>query len=133
MSFDVSEKAVDFALQSASEDLLFEFQGGEPLANFNTLKHIVEYTNEKNKELNKRITFNLVSNLILLNEDMIKFLVDNNVVISTSIDGPEMVHNSNRILKKGNCLDTVKKNMLKLRNYSRIHLIAISAKFIKEY
>ena len=127
MSFEVSEKAVDFALQSASEDLLFEFQGGEPLANFNTLKHIVEYTNEKNKGLNKRITFNLVSNLILLNKDMIKFLVDNNVVISTSIDGPENVHNSNRIFQKGNCLDTVKKNMLKINEYMNNNLNNVQA------
>ena len=127
MSFDVSEKAVDFALQSASPDLMFEFQGGEPLANFNTLKHIVEYTNEKNKALNKKIRFNLVSNLILLTEDMIKFLVENSVIICTSIDGPENVHNINRIFNQGNCLDTVKKSMLNINEYINNNLNNIQA------
>ncbi|MBX4271121.1 His-Xaa-Ser system radical SAM maturase HxsB [Clostridium estertheticum] len=117
MSSDVAEKAVDLALKSASDDLMFEFQGGEPLANFNTLKHIVEYTNEKNKGLHKRITYNLVSNLTLITQDMIKFLVDNNVVICTSIDGPEIIHNNNRLYSQGNCLETIKKNIIKINEY----------------
>jgi sulfatase maturation enzyme AslB (radical SAM superfamily) len=47
MSAETAEKSVDVALQSPSRFLTFEFQGGEPLANFEILKHIVLYTEEK--------------------------------------------------------------------------------------
>jgi len=127
MSSDVAESAVDFALKSESDDLMFEFQGGEPLANFNILKHIVEYANEKNKRLHKRITYNLVSNLTIITVDMIKFLVDNKVVICTSIDGPEMIHNSNRVYSQENCLEIIKKNMLIINEYKDSNFNCIQA------
>ena len=66
MSKEVAEKCVDVALSSPARFLTFEFQGGEPLANFEVLKHIVTYTNEKKGS--KNVDFSLVSNLSLLNE-----------------------------------------------------------------
>ncbi len=39
-----AKAAVDIALQSPNEYLTFEFQGGEPLLNFETIKYIVEYS-----------------------------------------------------------------------------------------
>ena len=47
-----AKAAVDIALQSPNEYLTFEFQGGEPLLNFETIKYIVEYS-EQNKIINK--------------------------------------------------------------------------------
>ena len=43
MSKDTAKKAVDIAIQSPTDYLDFEFQGGEPLLNFEVLKYIVEY------------------------------------------------------------------------------------------
>lgn len=96
MTFDTAEKAVDVALQSPSKNLTFEFQGGEPLLNFEVLRHIIKYTNYKNTSLQKQITFNLVSNLIALDENILRFLLSNKVNVSTSIDGPEFLHKMNR-------------------------------------
>ena len=67
-----AKSAVDIALQSPNEYLTFEFQGGEPLLNFDIIKHIVEYS-EQNKN-HKQIQYSLVSNTLLLNEEMIQFL-----------------------------------------------------------
>lgn len=75
MTIETAEKAVDIAFQSPSKDLTFEFQGGEPLLNFTVLKHIVEYTQFKNTNKEKNITFNLVSNLIALDKYMLDFLL----------------------------------------------------------
>lgn len=44
MSKETAERAVDIAMQSPSQSLTFEFEGGEPLMNFETLKHIVKYS-----------------------------------------------------------------------------------------
>lgn len=89
-----AKKAVDVALQSPSYDLSFEFQGGEPLLNFDIIKYIIEYA-EQNKG-NHCINYNLVSNLTLLTDDIVDFLKKYCVGVSTSLDGPEELHNSNR-------------------------------------
>lgn len=89
-----AKAAVDIALQSPNEYLTFEFQGGEPLLNFKTIKYIVEYS-EQNKN-HKQIQYSLVTNTLLLNEEMIQFFKKYDVSISTSLDGCKEVHNSNR-------------------------------------
>lgn len=99
MNEEMAEKAVDIALQSPTTHLNFEFQGGEPLLNFKIIKHIVEYADSKKG--NHEIQYNVVSNLTLINDEMIDFFVEHNFGISTSIDGPELVHNANRQFAEG--------------------------------
>lgn len=99
MSESTAQKAVDIALSSPGKYLSFEFQGGEPLINFDVIKYIVEYT--KSKNTNKIIEFNLVSNLTLLTTEMIEFLKNHNIGISTSLDGNELLHNKNRAYRDG--------------------------------
>jgi uncharacterized protein len=89
-----AERAVDIALQSPTKFLSFEFQGGEPLLNFNVIKHIVEYAEEKKG--NHRIEYNVVSNLTLVTDDMLEFFAEYHFGISTSLDGPKVVHDRNR-------------------------------------
>ena len=99
MSFETAEKAVDIALMCPSNSLSFEFQGGEPLINFDTIKHIIEYTKSKNTD--KQIEFNLVSNLTLITDEMAKYLTSNHVRISVSLDGDLQLHNTNRRYRDG--------------------------------
>lgn len=94
MTEEIARKAVDIALSSNSNYLTFEFQGGEPLINFDIIKFIVEYSEEKCGD--KCIEYNLVSNLTLLNEKTLGFFKKHNVKISTSIDGDIDLHNKNR-------------------------------------
>lgn len=94
MTKDIAEKSVDIALQSPSRYLSFEFQGGEPLINFELIKHIVLYT-EAHKGFHE-INYNIVSNLTLINDEMLDFFSAFGFSISTSIDGHELVHNLNR-------------------------------------
>ena len=99
MSKEIAEKAVDIALQSPAQCLNFEFQGGEPLLNFEIIKHIVSYA-EANKGSHE-ISYNVVTNLTLLTDEILEFLIEHNFGISTSIDGPEFVHDVNRPFKNG--------------------------------
>ena len=94
MSKEVAKKAVDIALKSPSRYLTFEFQGGEPLTNFDTIKYIIEYSKSNGKD--KNIEYNLVSNLTLLTDEMIGFFKENDVSICTSIDGNRQLQNTNR-------------------------------------
>lgn len=115
MDKKTAEKAVDIALQSPTRCLTFEFQGGEPLLNFDIIKHIVEYTEEKNVKHN--INYNVVTNITLIDDEKIEFFKKYNFGVSTSIDGHEILHNNNRPFKDGS--PTFKKilaSLEKIRN-----------------
>jgi uncharacterized protein len=101
MSIEVAERAVDMAFCTTSPGLTIEFQGGEPLANWEVLQHIVEYARQTNALAGKALTFSLVSNLTLLDEEKLDYLIDRKVQICTSIDGPADAHNKLRIWKDG--------------------------------
>lgn len=97
-----AKKIVDTIFYSPSRIVAIEFQGGEPLLNWSIVKFIVEYSREKNKTQNKNLELRLVSNLSLMDEDKLDFLVNNCVTLCTSLDGPESLHNKNRFWLKGN-------------------------------
>lgn len=96
MSLETARKVVDFAFQVPTPVLNFEFQGGEPTVNFPVIKFIVEYALEKNRYEHKDVLFSLVSNLTLMDEEKMNFLLDKGVMICTSLDGPAEVHDYNR-------------------------------------
>lgn len=100
MTCETAEKAVDIALSSPSNSLTFEFQGGEPLINFPVIKHIVEYTDQHKGS--KEIEYTIVTNLTLLQDYMLDFFVEHNIIISTSLDGFKELHDRNRPYLSGN-------------------------------
>lgn len=98
MSKETAEKAVDIALQTTSPSVTMEFQGGEPLVNFPVVKHIIEYARQKNESIGKQLEFTMVTNLSLMDEEKLEYLVSNKVQICTSIDGPAHLHDKQRRL-----------------------------------
>lgn len=115
MSKETGKKAVDFALQSPNPHLTFEFQGGEPLLNFEVIKFMTEYALEKKG--NRQIEFSIVSNLLLLTDEILEFFQKHHFGLSTSIDGPEIVHDTNRYLPDGSgTLALLKEKLEQVRN-----------------
>ncbi len=100
MDKETAKKTVDFIFQSPSQCITIEFQGGEPLLNFDILKFITDYSKEKNKVAKKDLRLALVTNLEPMDEEKLNFLMENDVSICTSLDGPEELHNKNRIAEK---------------------------------
>src|SRR5262249_37695767 len=98
MTKEIAEQTVDKILQTTNPNVTLEFQGGEPLVAFEVVKHIIEYALEKNKKAGKSPEFTMVSNLSLMDEDKLTYLVKNKVQICTSIDGPEHIHDKQRKL-----------------------------------
>lgn len=99
MSRETAEKCVDLVLQSTSPSVTIEFQGGEPLVNFPVVQHVVEYAREKNRARAKALEFTMVSNLSLLDDAKLAWLVANKVQICTSVDGPKAIHDKQRKLR----------------------------------
>ena len=128
MSKDTAKRAVDIALQSPSDYLTFEFQGGEPLLNFETIRYIIEYSKSVNN--GKYIDYNLVSNLTLLTDEMIEFFKENNVSICTSIDGDRELQNINRPYSKGDSYnETIKKIRLLKEKQIDVNAIETTTKY----
>jgi uncharacterized protein len=98
MSAETAERSIDLALGSSSPFITIEFQGGEPLVNFTVVKHAIEYGQRRALEVGKSIEFTMVSNLALMDEEKLSFLLDHKVQICTSIDGPEHLHDKQRKL-----------------------------------
>ena len=112
MSLETAKKVVDFAMQTTSPYVNFEFQGGEPVINFEALKFIVEYSREKNKYEQKELVHSVVTNMTWMTEEVAEWLLANDVLICTSLDGPEEIHNWNRLWsgkKAGNAYQSVMK------------------------
>lgn len=98
MDIKTAKAAVDFIFQTPSKYLTIEFQGGEPLLNFKVVRYIIEYSKKMNKKFGKNLHLSLVSNLSNMDNEKMKYLIDNKVEICTSLDGPEWIHNKNRPL-----------------------------------
>ena len=107
MTASTAENAVDFALQTTSPWLTIEFQGGEPTANWTVLQHTVEYARQQNKQQGKELSFSLVTNFSLMDEEKMNWLLDNRIQVCTSLDGPEALHNKIRIFRDGNAYENV--------------------------
>lgn len=102
MSQETAERALQIALKSPSPRIKIEFQGGEPLLNFGLIQHIVTAANATIVSTGKRIEFVIASNLALLDDVVLDFCQANDVQLSTSLDGPADLHNSNRPRPGGN-------------------------------
>jgi His-Xaa-Ser system radical SAM maturase HxsB len=100
MSEETAERALRIALQSPSPEIKIEFQGGEPLLNFPLIERIVR--SAKRENTGKRLDFVITSNLALLSDDILAFCKHEGVQLSTSLDGPADLHNSNRPRPGGN-------------------------------
>jgi len=96
MEIDTAKQVVNRIFESPGPDIVIEFQGGEPLLNFDTVKFIIEYAQEKNKMINKKLLISLVTNLSTMNNERLKYLCKKKISLCTSIDGPEALHNKNR-------------------------------------
>ncbi|MBM4353186.1 MAG: His-Xaa-Ser system radical SAM maturase HxsB [Deltaproteobacteria bacterium] len=105
MKPELARQVVDTIFESPSPVINIEFQGGEPLVNWETVRFLIDYSVEKNRTARKKLEFSLVTNLSLMDDAKLAFLMSNNVQICTSIDGPKAVHDHNRKLLKGSSYD----------------------------
>lgn len=96
MTRETAEKALAVAFRSPSPTIKIEFQGGEPLLNFDLIKYIVHRAEEINLAEKRRLQFVIATNLALITDEILEFCKAHKVLISTSLDGPKDLHNSNR-------------------------------------
>lgn len=96
-----ARRCVELAFQSPSPGIKIEFQGGEPLLNFEILKEIVEYAEELNQTAQKELAFVVCTNLLDLDQLEMNFIKSKGLYVSISLDGPREIHDTYRITQSG--------------------------------
>lgn len=122
MSKKSAKKIVDIILSSPANNLTIEFQWWEPLVNMDLIDYIINYTEEKNKITKKVINYALVSNLTMINDEILEKLFSYpNLSISTSLDWDRKTHDFNRLMiwKKElvSSFDALKEKILLIRQW----------------
>jgi His-Xaa-Ser system radical SAM maturase HxsB len=96
MSPETAQRALDLVFASPAPELKIEFQGGEPLLNFDVVRGVIEAAEERARVLDRRVELVITTNLALVDDEILRFCQQHGVFISTSLDGPEDLHNTNR-------------------------------------
>jgi len=96
MSEETADRALGFVFRSPSPAIKIEFQGGEPLLNFQLIRYVVDRAKRINEHHHKDVQFVITTNLSLLTDEVLSFCLAHGICLSTSLDGPETLHNLNR-------------------------------------
>jgi His-Xaa-Ser system radical SAM maturase HxsB len=100
MDTNTASKVLEFIFSAKNPNINIEFQGGEPLLNWETLRFFVDYTRRYNLT-GRKISLSLVSNFTLMDDEKLKFLIDNEVNLCASLDGPKKIHDTQRKTVEG--------------------------------
>lgn len=98
MSWAHAERALAIAFASPSPVIKLEFQGGEPLLAFELITRIVERAEGIAGERGKQLELVIASNLSLLTEEILDYCAQHGITFSTSLDGPQELHDAHRPL-----------------------------------
>ncbi len=103
-SFDMKranvDRGIEMMMRSPNPHVTMEFQGGEALLAFDSICYGVSRAKEQATIHKKKVTYVICTNLAPLTDEMLQYCKENEILISTSLDGPEYIHNQNRH-KKG--------------------------------
>jgi His-Xaa-Ser system radical SAM maturase HxsB len=102
MSSATALRGLDVAFAAPAPTIKIEFQGGEPLLNFDLIRAVVPIARARAEADGRRVAFVITTNLALLSDEVLDFCKSYDVHISTSLDGPANLHNRNRPRPGGN-------------------------------
>ena len=123
MPFEVAQRAIDTFFTNDYSDWVIIFTGGEPLLNYDLIRRVVEYVNQKKLKVEYRIK----TNTILLDEAVMEYLIENNFRIQVSLDGDKKAHNAHRKFADGRgTFDIVDSKIRDLLKYNYGNNITIS-------
>jgi uncharacterized protein len=103
MSLETAQKSVDllFAESPGDHPCNIVFFGGEPLTNLPLIKGVVDYAEARSGETGKAVTFTMTTNATMLTEAIVDYLDAHHFGLTVSIDGPQAIHDKNRITTSG--------------------------------
>jgi uncharacterized protein len=103
MNEETAKKSVDFMFAESGDQkaVNLTFFGGETLLNFKVLKTALAYAQERGRELGKGVFTSLTTNATLLREEVIDWIVANDVGVTVSMDGGREQQDRFRVFNNG--------------------------------
>lgn len=155
MSFEIAKECIDYyysiylhfynKLDDPHKKLLLEnfkpsigFYGGEPTLNWEVVKESTAYFYAldwgKYGILKEQLTVTMNTNLSFVTPDFLEFIVSNNILLFTSLDGIKEYNDSNRVDMKGRgTFDMAYSNLMKIKEYNeeyfkeRVSVLAVQS------
>jgi len=113
------------------DEICIAFYGGESFLEIDNIKACVAYVREKYPR--RPVRYTVTTNGTLFNDDIIRFLEENNFSTAISFDGPRELHDKNRLYADGKgSFDDIMKNVRYIREhfpayYSHISFMTVVA------
>ncbi len=100
MKKEVMTALIDKAIASGSDEVMFAFQGGEPLlAGEQYYEEFVQYVNMVKGAV--KVSYSIQTNGMLVSDWYIKIFKENDFLIGVSLDGPKYIHDAVRVTYQG--------------------------------
>ena len=106
MDLETAKKVMELIERTAQDSFAIEFQGGEPLLNFEVMEYFISRVKELRKS-GRDVDIYVVSNFTLMDDKKLDALIDAEAYICTSLDGPGDLHDRNRPMSSGSSYDHV--------------------------
>ena len=125
MNWEVAKKAIDqflyYIKKNEKKKISVRFFGGEPMLNWDLVEKSMDYIKNQLTD-DVRVSYIINTNGTLIDDTRAKFLAENNISISLSVDGVKDIHDKYRVYPNGSgSFDIVSSNMN--------HLIANKCQF----
>lgn len=102
MTREVAERTIDLAYgMTEARRISFEFSGGEPLMQFELLKHLASYIRRHRQRRGRDVDLLVQTNATLLTIERVRWLRDEGVHVGLSIDGGPEMHDKSRPMLGG--------------------------------
>lgn len=103
MTIETAKKAIDYVVKRSGprRNIEIDLFGGEPTMIMDTIKEIIAYARENEKQWKKNIRFTMTTNATLLNDEMMDFMDKEMGNIILSLDGRKKVNDNVRIKVDG--------------------------------
>ena len=103
MNEETARQSVDFMFAESGDSKVVHltFFGGETLLNFRMLRTALAYAQERGKVLGKEVDVSLTTNATLLREEIVDWIVANDVGVTVSIDGAREQQDKHRVFANG--------------------------------
>lgn len=134
--------SIDFIHKSSidSDKITISFYGGEPFLETDLIKKSIEYANYIFK--GKPLLYSITTNASMLTDELLKFLNENNVSLTISLDGPKHINDKYRhVSKKGEssyeyaktAIDNIYYNYNNLAKLLNVNMVLVPTNSFKEY
>lgn len=106
------QKIIEVVKHRKLSEVSLRFSGGEPFIRFNEIKNAILNLKDGLKDLDCKTNLGFLTNLTLLNKEIIDFIKKEDLFTSISLDGYGEYHNKSRHFKNGKgSFDLIDKNI----------------------